>query len=150
MKKHTTRVVALFGFLFVLAATPAFPQDGLVAANVPFKFSTAERTLPAGKYTVTEIGTTGMQVLVQEFGGSGRIASLQELIRPVKGAGKAKLVFHRYDGQYFLAQVISTDNTTRRLSMTRTEKLVIKNRADHKLAQNKVEPEVVTVMAAQR
>ncbi len=148
MKKNVIRFFAMFGFLFVLAATPAFAQSGTVLkANIPFDFSAANRTLPAGEYTVREGATVGGTVMIRHRESKAAVAVLAQPIYPNKETGKAMLVFRRYGDRYFLAKVINAGGWAgREIVMSKTEKRLIKG-SDRNLASNKVEPEIVTVVA---
>jgi len=136
----------LFGFLFVLAAAPAFAQSGpTVAADIPFDFSVANRTLPAGEYTVKG-GPTAGTILVRNDDGKGAVSVLAQSAHSNGEAKKAMLVFRRYGNQYFLAKVTYVDGSDgREIMMSKTEKRLIKG--SDRLAQNQVEPEIVTVIA---
>ena len=66
MRKHLIRVLTMFGFLMALSAATAFAQGRpTLKVNVPFDFSVANRTLPAGEYTVTERNTAGQTIIVR-------------------------------------------------------------------------------------
>jgi hypothetical protein len=146
MKKHMTRFFALFGFLFVLAAAATFAQSGpTLTANIPFDFSVANRTLPAGEYTVKG-GATAGTIVVRNDDGKGAVSVWAQSTGSNGTAKKAALVFHRYGNQYFLARVIYADGSEgREIMMSKTEKRLIKG--SDRLAQNQVEPEIVTIIA---
>ncbi len=147
MKKHMIRFFAFFGFLFVLAATPTFAQSGpVLMADIPFDFSAANRTLPAGEYTV-KAGTSAGSIVVRNDKGEGAVIVLAQPTHPKGEAKQAMLVFRRYGNQYFLAKVIHADGSEgREITMSKTERRLIKG-SDRNLARNNVEPEVVTVIA---
>lgn len=70
--------------------------------QVPFPFVVAERTLPAGRYFVTNIGETRLRIYSAE-----RQSALVQT-HTVQGhapEGSGKMVFHRYGDVYFLAEV---------------------------------------------
>jgi hypothetical protein len=146
MKKHMIRFFAFFGFLFVLAAAPTFAQSAsAVTADIPFEFSVANRTMPAGEYTV-KAGPNIGSILVRSDKGKGAVTVFAQPTNPNKEAQKPTLVFRRYGNQYFLARVIHTDGSYgREIAMSKTEKRLIKS--SDGLAQNQVEPEIVTVIA---
>jgi hypothetical protein len=142
------RFFAFFGFLFVLAATPTFAQNSssVVTADIPFDFSVANRTLPAGEYTVKD-GSAAGTIAVRNDDGKGVVSVLTHSAGSNQAAKKAMLVFRRYGNQYFLAKVTYADGSYgREIAMSKTEKRLIKG-SDRNLAQNKVEPEIVTVVA---
>ncbi len=147
MKKHMTQFFAMFSFLFVLAATPAFAQSGpVLTADIPFDFSAANRTLPAGEYTVKG-GSSAGTILVRNDDGKGAVAVLAQPTHSNGEGKKATLVFRRYGAQYFLAKVTYADGSDgREIVMSKTERRLIKG-SDRNLAQNNIEPEIVTVIA---
>ena len=109
-------------FLVSLAALPAAAKsvDGM-RAQVPFDFHIGERLVRAGDYIVTSL-TADEQVL--------RIRSGKEIATTItnsgqehsKGEGRARLVFHKYGDQYFLASVWGSDSTGRTLSESKRER----------------------------
>jgi hypothetical protein len=76
----------------------------LLTATVPFTFTVENRNLPAGAYTVSILPPYNM-IKVQSA--DGRKATMISAI-PSRKSGEskqAKLVFHRFRNEYFLAQV---------------------------------------------
>jgi hypothetical protein len=75
-------------------------------ANIPFAFTVGEKTLPAGTYTFAVINPTSDQKVLQIRSVDGRFSAItQTSLRHGNHADDAKLVFRRYDDQYFLAQI---------------------------------------------
>ena len=91
----------------VLIAPVAYAQGNHLKLrfHVPFQFSVKDKTFPAGEYEVTQPAHFFLRVhnLV------GNQTSAFEPVVPAQsrkeGAGRVRLVFHRYDNQYFLAFV---------------------------------------------
>jgi hypothetical protein len=76
----------------------------LLTATVPFAFTVENSNLPAGAYTVSILPPYNM-IKVQSA--DGRKATMISAI-PSRKSGEskqAKLVFHRFRNEYFLAQV---------------------------------------------
>jgi hypothetical protein len=76
----------------------------LLTATVPFTFTVENSNLPAGAYTVSILPPYNM-IKVQSA--DGRKATMISAI-PSRKSGEskqAKLVFHRFRNEYFLAQV---------------------------------------------
>jgi hypothetical protein len=125
----------------VLLAVPVSAQTITLKVSVPFDFVVGGHTLPAGDYLVS-------QVNAERFLTVRNVSSeaMPTVITPnVPGhdavPGEASLTFHRYGGDYFLAEI--WDGYTgqgRSIWMSRTER-EIANRAS--LAK----PEVVMVLA---
>jgi hypothetical protein len=88
-----------------LFATAAYAQSLRLRFHVPFAFSAKNETFPAGEYEVTQPAHFFLRVhnLV------GNHTSAFEPVMPAQsrkeGNGHVRLVFHRYDNQYFLAFV---------------------------------------------
>jgi hypothetical protein len=100
-------------FICLLTATTLFaallPLNAQsIEANVPFPFMVGDITLPAGEYTI--VGFTDNEVAIRSEAGHLVSFSLTETAHSSK-AVDPRLVFHRYNGQYFLAQVWLTEST---------------------------------------
>ena len=76
----------------------------LLTATVPFAFTVENNNLPAGAYIVSILSPYNM-IKVQS--GDGRKATMISAIpsRKLGESKQAKLVFHRFRNEYFLAQV---------------------------------------------
>ena len=108
----------LIGFLSVstlavVLAAPLAAQTIRVTANVPFEFKVAGRSMPAGDYTIGNLGSnrTG---LIQVSGDNSSVGLLANntTASPNERAGQALLVFHRYGDQYFLSRVVDGSRST--------------------------------------
>ena len=103
MKKQVFSVLATSYLFLMLALTSAFAGSSTpTETEMPFDFTVASKTLPAGSYTVTE-----------EMHGVLRIRSLDHrtsvvvFARSTQGKsrqGSAVLVVNRYGDRYFLTQ----------------------------------------------
>ena len=99
--------VAAATITICLMTTAAFSQSSNLRLrfHVPFSFSTKNGTFPAGEYEVTQPAHFFLRVhnLV------GNQTSAFESVVPAQSRkeadGRVRLVFHRYDNQYFLAFV---------------------------------------------
>lgn len=151
MKKSMIRFVALFAFVFALSAVNAFAQSKpILRADIPFDFSAANRTLPAGVYTVKELSIFSVSVIVVTNGKTTVSAQTMQASSS-KLADKAMLVFRRYGDQYFLAKVIYEGGSmAQELIKTSAEKKSIKGGASRHLAQSDAKPELVTIVAEQQ
>lgn len=74
-------------------------------ANVPFDFVVGNTTLPAGEYEVAAASPAGETLRVRNTDSQKSVYRLSSAIGIPTVGGKAKLVFHRYGSQYFLAEV---------------------------------------------
>jgi hypothetical protein len=105
----------------VAAAVPAIAQSPveLLKVNVPFDFSVAGVTKPAGEYTVASFSTGLVAINSREHGG----VFLQIKATKTSGAGHDALVFHKFNDQYFLASIrTSNDSSHRELYPSRQER----------------------------
>lgn len=85
-----------------------------VIANIPFAFTANNKTLPAGKYTITVVNPSSDRKALQIRSMNGRFSAIV-LTNGVIGSvsDNSKLVFERYDDQYFFAQVqLAGDSTS--------------------------------------
>ena len=89
-----------------LIATAAYAQSSNLRLrfHVPFAFSAKNQTFPAGEYEITQPAHFILRVR-----NLGNQTSAFEHVMPAQsrkeGNGRVRLVFHRYDNQYFLAFV---------------------------------------------
>lgn len=127
-------------FLIVLcaAASVAFGQTspGDVVVDVPFAFSVADQSLPAGHYIVAAHND-----LIRIFNAHirGVYISTHSAIRQTTDG--SKLVFHRYGSSYFLSSVWVTGNNI--------GKELFRSRAERELSAQQAEMEMAVVRPAQ-
>lgn len=115
-------LVACVAFV-TLTVTTSHAQV-LMKVDVPFSFRAGHGTLPAGQYSITRAGI-GQSILLS----SGRRGV--EIMTPASTEGQkvetAKLVFHRYGNEYFLAEVwTNTDDSVRNLAVSQRERQMAK------------------------
>ena len=109
-------------FLVSLASLPVTAKsvDGM-RAQIPFDFHVGDHLVRAGDYTINSFGT-GEQVL-RLSGDKGSAATTSNYATERgRGEGRARLVFHKYGDQYFLAAVWGSDSTGRTLSKSKRER----------------------------
>jgi hypothetical protein len=80
--------------------TSAVAQTGSIKANIPFDFTIAKQTFPAGEYKVLE---QDLVLLLVPLDGPGSVVVLS-YIADYKHDVTPKLVFHRYGKRSFLSQ----------------------------------------------
>ena len=130
MKKQTLRKFTVLSFLLMLAAVTVSAQSERIRViNIPFSFIVGEKTLPAGEYTVEPNRKDSDNVwLVQSKEGHASALFSTNTVRASETQEEARLVFHRYGGQYFLSQIWTPGgNTGRQLLMPRLESQLAKN-----------------------
>jgi hypothetical protein len=96
----------------LLGSTGLYAQEKAVA-NIPFTFAVADKTMPAGQYTIqsASVSTKGL-VRVQSVA-NGESAMV---LAPASNASykttekvQAKVVFHRYGDRYFFSEIWTAD-----------------------------------------
>ena len=99
-----TFAIIIFATAFTAGAQQSSAQR--VIANIPFAFTANNKTLPAGKYTITVLNSSSDRKALQIRSMNGRFSAVV-LTNTVIGsvADNAKLVFERYDDRYFFTQV---------------------------------------------
>jgi len=97
--------------LLVAAALPLAAQSGQterLTANVPFDFTVAGKTMPAGEYEVVRNSTSFALVIRGLDRQTSAIAIVTGgSIQTPNPASDTKLVFNRYGNRYFLHQVVN-------------------------------------------
>jgi hypothetical protein len=116
-------VVLALATAVVSANAQTASKANKVAADIPFEFSIGYKTLPAGEYIAQTVATAGDSLMIQSGDGKISAVRLSEATAPRKNKTHARLVFHRYGQQYFLAEVWNgADNTGRQLSKSQEER----------------------------
>ncbi len=116
------QLFALIGLGLLLATASAYAQTGVVKANVPFDFIVNQTELPAGQYTIQNMGATGGPMVIESRDLTLTKVALPNDCQANKVPEKTKLIFHRYGSQYFLAQVwVAGNDRGRELPSSRRE-----------------------------
>lgn len=138
---------------FISAVTSANAQSSSsVRANIPFDFTIGDKTLPAGTYTAQRISLSVMAV--RSADGQSCALRSSNNVEPKRGQAQARLVFHKYGNQYFLAEVW-TGVDGRELITSKAERAIeremhriAKNPSPSETAQNASASETVTIIAS--
>ena len=102
MRKQILVFAALLG-VCMLAAGPVQAQSSF-KVNIPFAFVAGEAALPAGEYIVTPPQIGGAKALtLRRIDGDGAGMVLGMTVQATADQSTPRLVFHRYDGGYFLS-----------------------------------------------
>lgn len=147
MKKTIFSILATLTLLVPMAIIGFAGLSGRVKANVPFNFMVGDKEFKAGKYTVGQItsGRTG-DILMIRSEDNKDVANFNVNNTQGKGEPRARLIFHRYGNQYFLAKIFDSEsNDGAALLKSKSEREASKKR--DVITQNAAEPEVVTVIA---
>ena len=86
-----------------------------VTAEIPFDFIVGNKTLAAGRYIVSSATSDGQGVRIRNSDGKSGAFRLSNQVPENSQKRNARLVFHRYGQQYFLAEVWSGDSWGRQL-----------------------------------
>jgi len=121
--KNILRSVALAGLVMVgmSAGVRAQQADRVVKFEAPFAFEVENNKLPAGEYTVLVQGGW-LQIQGKDGKGAAHALTMPVVSRGEKTVAKSHVVFHNYQGRYFLAQIwASGQEKGRELLETREE-----------------------------
>jgi hypothetical protein len=77
---------------------------------VPFAFSLQDRSMPAGNYKIMAISDRVIEVWNLDEG-HGQLLAKQMSVQSSR-AQSPKLVFHKYDDQYFLSEIWDGQSNT--------------------------------------
>ena len=122
MKRSHLMIAVAFAVSILMASAVA--QTGAVKANIPFDFTIAKQTLPAGEYLIKIQGT--MLQLMPVDGPSSVL--VPRFTAAYKNNVTPRLVFHRYGTRSFLSQVWTSDTvhellaSPREIEYARTDK----------------------------
>ena len=98
------RVFATFSCVTLLTAAAAFGQSSAMGVDIPFEFHAGKTILPAGHYEVTpEAARNVLMIRCLECKAAALI--VVNAVEAGKAPETGSLVFNRYNGARFLAQV---------------------------------------------
>jgi hypothetical protein len=143
MKKKLYMVVTIMALLAVagLSSANAQTQSSVqLKANIPFEFNVGNQTMPAGEYTVRCTNPSSDMKVLQLRSSDGHESVL---VRTSSVIGKlqdgARLVFYRYDDQYFFAQAwLPSDSIGMQAPKSRKENRMARELAPDKHAREEV------------
>ncbi|HEY6045812.1 MAG TPA: hypothetical protein VIU65_04365 [Pyrinomonadaceae bacterium] len=123
--KGLTMLALLLTLALATTVATANGQDQIaVKANVPFEFIVGDKTLAAGKYSVSAIGITHDALAIQGIKAND---SAVRLVNTTTGSAErtSKLVFHRYGNTFFLSEVWTAgERQGRQLLKSRQERAI--------------------------
>jgi len=108
MKNRVARLLSVGIALAAVAAVHA--QDKTVTANVPFSFYMDSSLMPQGAYRVSTV-SNGAAVWIMSTKSDASKAVTTLHLTGKKVDEPARLVFHRYGEEYFLAEVWTGDSS---------------------------------------
>ena len=155
MKKQVLKGFSMLMLIVAVALATAVvsanaQSSSKVISNIPFEFVVGDKTLPAGEYSVRPATASGNALMIQGAD-NGKVAI--RMTGPTaqrKNNTHARLVFHRYGANYFLAEVWNGESTGFQLLKSKQERAVerelasIPSKSD--LAQSTYETVVVVAV----
>ena len=130
--------------LTLLVVVSAHAQDpgSAIRVSIPFNFNVEGKTLSAGQYEVRRINDEPTGLLIQNIYHRRDEALFQTEPRDERRTpNHSLLVFHRYNDDYFLSEVVTAgEERAQELRPTREERHL-----RTEMAKNNMEPETVTV-----
>jgi hypothetical protein len=151
--KNFTMLALVVGLALATALVSANAQStSIVRANIPFDFIVGDKTLPAGKYTVNSAASDGQALSIRTSGGKSLALVLTHYAAERSQKRIARMVFHRYGQQYFLAEVWSGASHGRQLMQSKRERNLRQELASNELKSDSVRSsyEVVEIAALVR
>jgi len=144
MKKQAYTVFAMIVLVGSMALAVRAQTSGRrqLMANIPFQFHVGNKTLPAGEYTVVQVKPASYRAMRQLRSKDGRAGAMVQTTSVIgKTQESAKLVFRRYENQYFFAQAwVDGDNTGFETHKSRAERA-----AEREIAGIKAKTEAVAL-----
>lgn len=120
--KGFTMLTLTVAVALATAVVSANAQSNPLRANIGFDFVVGDKTLPAGQYLVTPATAGGDALIIQ--GAENGKSAIRLVVRtePDRSKMRARLVFHRYGQNYFLAEVWNGERTGRALAKSKQER----------------------------
>jgi len=147
LKKQILSVIAILTMTVPMASIGFAGLYGNVNANIPFDFMVGSKEFKAGKYSVNRFyadNPNGGLVIRDARNGATVFLNINSITD--KGGQRARMIFHRYGNQYFLAQIFDGQSGFGcEVLKSKAEREASKKRDI--ITQNTVEPETVLVVA---
>jgi hypothetical protein len=147
MQNQTLKRLILLSVLGVLTTVSAHAQSGTrVNITIPFDFYVGGKALTAGQYEIGRASQASVDMLVlRSIGGAEGLYFLTRTVQ-AGGPGEAKLVFRRYEDQYFLSEVWTSGvSIGRGLARSSKERMVAQE-----INRHAANPQKVSVMGNKR
>jgi hypothetical protein len=144
-----TLVVGLMLAASVVSANAQSTSDH-VTADIPFDFIIANKTLPAGRYTVRAATSDGQGMSIRSSDGKSAAIIFSSSVAEKSKERNARMVFYRYGQQYFLAQVWSGNDYGRQLRQCKKERNLQRELASNGLKSDNARYQTVEIAALVR
>ena len=117
----TIRITLSIALLALVSTMFAQTSPGDVVADVPFAFTVAGETFPAGRYIVKPADEHSVRIFRPQT--TGIFVPTHASVKTT--SDETKLVFHRYGDSYFLAEVWNGGGIGKELFRSKAEKEII-------------------------
>ncbi|HEY1265416.1 MAG TPA: hypothetical protein VGF06_17930 [Terriglobales bacterium] len=119
MKKQLLVVLSLG---VMLATASAYAQDTRITAKVPFDFTVAGKTLPAGEYLISRVSTNDKVLAISCPDERVTMLAMPNNKEALNPAATTELVFNHRGNRYFLSQIwVSGSNAGREFPQGKLE-----------------------------
>lgn len=128
MKRIVLTLLILISMPGIATITASAQVIDRLEFNIPFDFTVAEKTFPAGKYTISPLGnyTDGVFVL-RDLDSKQENAFVAVNAEKREVPQKSELIFDKIGDHYFLSEIFEEGNNTgEQLPETRLEKRLVK------------------------
>lgn len=154
MRKQVVKTLATVSLLIglVVIATASASAQSLatpIKVNIPFDFIVADKTCPAGEYTVRRFQQYSSDNILEISSADGRtkLVRLTNSVQTLTPKRQVTLLFHRYGDQHFLYQVWQAGSTSGRvLTKSHSEKMIAQNNRNAAGVAMANPPQVETVV----
>lgn len=120
MRTQSAKALGMFFAIVLMVGAHASVAraDEQVMAHVPFAFIVGESRLPAGDYIVKEMDSDPGVIRIASADDHQSVFTLTMTSSSSKMQGQPRLVFEKFDNQYFLARVVRQDGDEQELVLT--------------------------------
>jgi len=154
MRKQLAKTLATVSFLIglVVITTASANAQSLatpIKVNIPFDFIVADKTCPAGEYTVRRFQQYSSDAILEISSADGRtkLVRLTNSVQTLRPKKQVMLLFHRYGDQHFLYQVWPAGGTSGRvLTRSHSEQQIAQKSRNAEGLAREISPVVETVV----
>jgi hypothetical protein len=139
-------ISALVVFTALVAASAAARTSRSLVVQIPFDFHIGGKTLPAGKYIVersTQASADGLSL--RSVDKNAGVFALTSTVQSNWRQSDSRLVFNKYQDQYFLAQFWTSGEASGR-ALIKSDK---ERTAEREIAKAGAKPERVAIVVTQ-
>lgn len=112
LKTFSISAVMLFAVFAASVVVANGQSSARVYAQIPFDFVIGDKTMSAGRYSVSTEMQDHSALLVRNMKLNSAAVRLSDQIQSRSNKNNARLIFHRYGQTYFLAEVWQGGNSS--------------------------------------